>query len=80
MEGLEVFFRSLQGFWGYLFLFVSAFVENIFPPMPGDTFVVIGAFLVGRDQLLFIPAYLAATGGSLLGFMFLYFAHPPMVF
>lgn len=73
MEGLETFFRSLQGVWGYIFLLVSAFFENIFPPMPGDTFVVLGAFLVGRGQLHFIPAYLAATSGSIAGFMLLFF-------
>jgi membrane protein DedA with SNARE-associated domain len=73
MEGLEAFFRSLQGVWGYIFLLVSAFLENIFPPMPGDTFVVLGAFLVGRGQLHFLPAYLAATCGSVVGFMLLFF-------
>jgi len=69
MQGLEAFFDSLQGVWGYVFLLVSAFGENIFPPLPGDTFVVLGAFLVGRGQLHFVPAYLAATAGSVAGFM-----------
>jgi membrane protein DedA with SNARE-associated domain len=72
MQGLEAFFDSLQGVWGYVFLLVSAFFENIFPPLPGDTFVVLGAFLVGRGQLHFIPAYLAATAGSVTGFMLLF--------
>ena len=45
MQSLETFFGSLHGVWGYAFLLVSAFVENIFPPMPGDTFVVLGAVL-----------------------------------
>jgi membrane protein DedA with SNARE-associated domain len=69
MSGLEAFFDTLHGVWGYVFLLASAFVENIFPPLPGDTFVVLGAFLVGRGQLDFIPAYLAATAGSVSGFM-----------
>jgi len=47
--------------------------ENLFPPLPGDTFVVLGAFLVGRGQLRFLPAYLATTAGSISGFMVLYF-------
>ena len=42
--------------------------------MPGDTFVVIGAILVGRGQLDFWPAYAATTAGSLLGFILLYLA------
>ena len=72
MQGLEAFFDSFHGVWGYVFLLVSAFFENIFPPLPGDTFVVLGAFLVGRGQLNFIPAYLAATAGSVAGFMLLF--------
>ena len=72
MQPLEAFFDSLQGVWGYVFLLISAFIENIFPPLPGDTFVVLGAFLVGRGQLHFVPAYLAATAGSVAGFMLLF--------
>ena len=72
MQTLTAFFDSLQGVWGYVFLLVSAFIENIFPPLPGDTFVVLGAFLVGRGQLHFFPAYLAATTGSVAGFMLLF--------
>jgi membrane protein DedA with SNARE-associated domain len=72
MQALTAFFDSLHGVWGYVFLLVSAFIENIFPPLPGDTFVVLGAFLVGRGQLHFVPAYLAATTGSVAGFMLLF--------
>lgn len=72
MSGLQEFFLSLNGFWGCLFLFFSSLAENLFPPMPGDTFVVLGAFLVGRGQLAVIPAYIATTAGSILGFMVLY--------
>ena len=73
MSGLEDFFQSLGGGWGYIFLFFSALGENLFPPLPGDTFVILGAFLVGRGQLAFVPAYVATLAGSLLGFMILFF-------
>ena len=73
MDSLQDFFRSLEGWWGYVFLFFSSLGENLFPPLPGDTFVVLGAFLVGRGQLRFLPAYIVATAGSLSGFMILYF-------
>jgi membrane protein DedA with SNARE-associated domain len=69
---LREFFQSLTGWWGYVFLFISSVGENLFPPMPGDTFVVLGAFLVGRGQMQFIPAYLSTTAGSIIGFMTLY--------
>ncbi len=73
MEGLQDFFRSLEGWGGYLFLFLSSMIENLFPPFPGDTFVILGAFLVGRGQLAFFPAYCSTTLGSIAGFMTLYF-------
>ncbi len=72
LDGLERFFQSLHGVWGYLFLFVSSLCENLFPPLPGDTFVVLGAFLVGRGQLSALPAFVSATAGSLSGFMILF--------
>lgn len=72
MEGLEAFFQSLGGGWGYVFLFLSALGENLFPPLPGDTFVILGAFLVGRGKMAFLPAYAATTAGSLAGFMVLF--------
>lgn len=72
MADLQTFFQSLHGWAGYGFLFISSLGENLFPPMPGDTFVVLGAFLVGRGQLQFFPAYMSATAGSISGFMILY--------
>ena len=72
MEALKAFFYSIEGLGGYFFLFLVSLGENLFPPMPGDTFVVIGAILVGRGQLSFWPAYFSTTAGSLLGFMILY--------
>jgi len=56
----------------YVMLGVSAFVENVFPPIPGDTITAFGAFLVGTRRLTFLGVYVATTIGSLLGFMFLF--------
>ena len=56
----------------YVILGVSAFVENIFPPIPGDTITALGAFLVGTGRLSFFGVYLATTLGSLLGFLALF--------
>jgi membrane protein DedA with SNARE-associated domain len=72
VEAIKAFFYSIEGWGGYFFLFLVSLGENLFPPMPGDTFVVIGAILVGRGQLSFWPAYFSTTAGSLLGFMTLY--------
>jgi membrane protein DedA with SNARE-associated domain len=56
----------------YLLLGLSAFVENVFPPIPGDTITAFGAFLVGTGKLSFLGVYISTTLGSLLGFMTLF--------
>jgi membrane protein DedA with SNARE-associated domain len=64
--------NSLPDFLIYFFLGLSAFVENVFPPIPGDTITAFGAFLVGTKRLHFFSVYLSTTLGSLAGFMFLF--------
>jgi len=66
------FLNSLPDYMIYLLLGLSAFVENIFPPVPGDTVTAFGAFLVGTQRLNFFGVYLATTLGSLAGFMSLF--------
>ncbi len=58
----------------YVFLFASAVIENLFPPIPGDTITILGAFLVGTGRLSYPLVYLATTAGSVAGFMALSFA------
>lgn len=64
--------NSLPDFLIYFLLGLSAFVENVFPPIPGDTITAFGAFLVGTERLHFFGVYISTTLGSLLGFMFLF--------
>ncbi len=56
----------------YLVLGFSAFLENIFPPAPGDMVVAFGAFLVGTGRLGFLGVFISTTLGSILGFMTLF--------
>ncbi|HKI49301.1 MAG TPA: DedA family protein [Desulfobacteria bacterium] len=75
MSYLDRFFNFLDTLPSavlYLLLGVSAFVENIFPPIPGDTITAFGAFLVGAHRLDFMGVYLSTTLGSLAGFMALF--------
>jgi membrane protein DedA with SNARE-associated domain len=64
--------RSLPDLLIYFFLGLSAFVENLVPPIPGDTITAFGAFLVGVGKLSFAGVYISTTLGSLLGFMTLF--------
>jgi len=59
---------SNHPFEAYTLLFLSAFVENLFPPVPGDTVTVFGAYLVGRGALALWPVIWATFSGSTLGF------------
>lgn len=49
-------------------------MENLFPPVPGDTITVFGAFLVGVGKLDFFIVYTVTTIGSSIGFILLFYA------
>jgi membrane protein DedA with SNARE-associated domain len=57
----------------YAILFVSAFVENLLPPFPGDAVMLAGAFLAGRGHITYIGVLLSTVAGGLAGAMTLYF-------
>ena len=54
------------------FLFLGAFLENLVPPIPGDTLIVFGAYLAGMGIVRLVPAYLAMWLGSTMGCMLVY--------
>ncbi len=56
----------------YIALFICAYVENIFPPVPGDTVTVFAAYLVGRLQRGILGVFVATSLGSAAGFMTYY--------
>jgi len=53
-------------------LLLSAYFENIIPPIPGDSIVIFGAYLVGIGTIDFIPTLIMTTVGSLGGFLTFY--------
>jgi membrane protein DedA with SNARE-associated domain len=56
----------------YMFLFVMSIAENLFPPVPGDTVTVFGAYLVGRGALNLWLVIMSTFLGSTVGFMILF--------
>ncbi len=72
LESLTAYVANLSPGWFYFALVVSAFVENVVPPIPGDTVTVFAAYVVGRSQQRFFGVFLATTLGSTAGFMSLY--------
>jgi membrane protein DedA with SNARE-associated domain len=72
MDTFLNYLQSLPDGLIYAMLGLSAFVENVLPPIPGDTITAFGAFLVGIGRLDFWGVYISTTIGSLLGFMALF--------
>ena len=72
MEYLLNHIDKLPDYLVYLILGFSAFLENIFPPAPGDMIVAFGAFMVGAERLGFAGVFISTTLGSLMGFMTLF--------
>ena len=72
LDSITNYFTTLSAGWLYLALFVSAYIENVFPPVPGDTVTVFAAYIAGRSQERFLGVFLATTLGSVAGFMTYY--------
>ncbi len=72
LDNLTAYITALSPAWFYVALFVSAYLENICPPIPGDTVTVFAAYIVGRSQQRFAGVFVATTLGSVAGFMTYY--------
>lgn len=72
LEAIENFAQTNSTI-SYLLLFICSFIENVFPPAPGDSVTVFGAFLGGRGKLEFFWVLFSTTAGSTFGFLFFYY-------
>ncbi len=50
-----------------LILFLGSLVEYVFPPFPGDTLVVLGAWYAVNGKISWPVAFAATTAGAVLG-------------
>ena len=75
LQQIEAFLDGLFR-WGpwvvYAIIFVACFIENLFPPFPGDTFIAAGGILVGLDRLQLVPTMVVAIVGGLGSVMILH--------
>ena len=72
MNDLLQWLLQIDPVWVYFFIFLFAFIENLFPPSPSDTLIVFGGALAGMEKGNFFLALFTATSGSLLGFMVMF--------
>lgn len=57
----------------YLVLGVAAFVENVFPPVPADVTIALGAFVVARGGGSVFAVWAATMIGNIGGAMMMYY-------
>lgn len=74
MEDFLNFIKDLPPYAIFISLFIASFVENVFPPVPGDTVTIFGGALVGLGAASFTNVFIATCVGSAFGFMTLYAA------
>lgn len=72
LEALFNFIEQSPAWLVFLTVFIASYTENIFPPIPGDTILIFGAYLVGRGNLSFGMAMATTLAGSVMGFLTLY--------
>lgn len=72
IQQLPVLLDSKSNALLYLLLCISAILENLIPPVPGDVVTAFGAFMVGTGKLHFFWVYLSTTLGSVIGFTLLF--------
>ena len=70
MEALLEFFDGLPPLLAYVLLGFGAALENLIPPIPADSFVVLGGVLAGREAadtwIVFITTWFANVATALL--------------
>jgi len=72
LDSITTYLADLPPMWLYFALFLSAYVENVFPPVPGDTVTVFAGYLLGRSDRSVWGVIAATTLGSVGGFMTYY--------
>jgi membrane protein DedA with SNARE-associated domain len=70
VEGIIRELAAISPVWVYIVVGVGAAIENVFPPIPADTFVVLGAFLSAHGPVtgtgVFLVTWFANTAAALL--------------
>ncbi|MEK7775222.1 MAG: DedA family protein [Candidatus Zixiibacteriota bacterium] len=59
--------------WVYLVLFAASFVENLFPPFPGDSFIAVAGLLSGVGRLEWPLAFACIVLGGMSSVAILYY-------
>lgn len=72
-DQILIFFHSQNEFIIYGIVILASFIENFFPPFPGDMVTVAGAIIASEGNTSYIGVSLSAIIGGLSGAMLLYY-------
>jgi membrane protein DedA with SNARE-associated domain len=72
MEGIVTFLSCIDVRYIYLVVFLFAFGENLFPPLPSDVAIVFCGSLIGLGHASVLLTIVLATAGGTMGFMTMY--------
>lgn len=70
---MQEFIMSIMGKYGYIGVFFLIAIENIFPPIPSEVILLFGGFMTTYTKLNVVIMIIAATLGSLVGALALYY-------
>ena len=73
LDQILVFVQNQNEFIVYGAIVVASFIENFFPPFPGDSVTVAGAIVAGEGNTSYIGVLMSAIIGGLSGAMALYY-------
>lgn len=68
----EIIINLMEKF-GYLGTFLLIFIENVFPPIPSEVILTFGGFMTRSTSMTVFGMVVAATLGSVLGAITLYY-------
>lgn len=72
MNGVLELITNMDPIWIYLFVILITFVENVFPPIPGDVILLFCGYLSGVGRTNWIALMVFAYAGSIVGYMLLH--------
>ncbi len=72
MQEFFTFLNGIDPLYVYGIVLAVALIENLFPPSPSDLMIVAAGSLVGMGRLGFPETLIAATTGSVVGFIIMY--------
>ncbi len=70
MEQIIIQLMNQFGYFGVLFLIM---IENLFPPIPSELILTFGGFITTKSSLTIVGVVIAATIGSVIGALLLYY-------